>query len=116
MPTLSILMAARNEQFLARTLQDVFEHSEADTEVIVVLDGPGFDGEPLPDDKRLRVVEFAEPIGQRAAVNHAAGLSQADYVMKLDAHCAVGQGFDRILMADMQGHDDWTLVPKMFNL
>jgi len=34
--------------------------------------------------------------------------------MKLDAHCAVGQGFDRIMMEDMQ--DNWTMVPRMYNL
>ena len=34
--------------------------------------------------------------------------------MKLDAHCAVGPGFDRILMQDWQ--PGWTLVPTMYNL
>lgn len=55
-----------------------------------------------------------KPIGQRAATNLAARLSSAKYVMKCDAHCAFGPGFDAIMMADMQ--DDWTMVPKMYNL
>jgi len=41
-------------------------------------------------------------------------LSKAKYVMKVDAHCSFDQGFDRILMADMQ--DNWTVVPIMRNL
>lgn len=113
MPALSILIPARNEQFLSRTIQDILEHSEADTEVIVVLDGPS-PHEPPPDDPRVRVVELAEPIGQRAATNLACRMSEAKYVMKCDAHCSFGQGFDRIMLEDMQ--DDWTMVPTMYNL
>lgn len=113
MAELSILIPARNELFLANTIADVLAHIEADTEVIVVLDGaPALT--PLPTDPRVRVVELAESIGQRAATNLAARMSEAKYVMKCDAHCAFGQGFDRILIEDMQ--DDWTIVPKMYNL
>jgi hypothetical protein len=53
-------------------------------------------------------------VGQRAVTNEAAHLARAKYVMKLDAHCSVAQGFDKIMLADMQ--DDWTMVPTMRNL
>jgi len=36
--------------------------------------------------------------------------------MKCDAHCSFAQGFDRIMIEDMRGHDDWTMVPVMRNL
>lgn len=36
---ISILIPARNEMFLARTIEDILANIEADTEVIVVLDG-----------------------------------------------------------------------------
>ena len=36
------------------------------------------------------------------------------YVMKVDAHCAFAQGFDRIMLEDMQ--DDITMAPLMRNL
>ena len=36
---LSILIPARNEEFLNRTVQDILENIEGNTEVIVVLDG-----------------------------------------------------------------------------
>jgi glycosyltransferase involved in cell wall biosynthesis len=99
--------------FLARTVRDVLAHAEGDTEVIVVLDGPS-PHEPPPDDPRVRVVQLQESIGQRAACNLAARMSEAKYVMKLDAHCSVSQGFDVAMMADMQA--DWTAVPVMRNL
>ena len=36
---LSILIPARNEMFLARTVKDILAHIEGDTEIIVVCDG-----------------------------------------------------------------------------
>ena len=108
---LSVLIPARNEEFLARTVQCVLDAIEADTEIIVVLDGAPANP-PLPDG--VRVIELDQSIGQRAATNLAARHSEAKYVMKLDAHCSVGQGFDRIMMEDM--HDNWTMVPMMYNL
>jgi len=110
---LSVLIPARNEQFVARTVQDILEHSGESTEAIVVLDGAPANP-PIQEHQRVRVVELAESIGQRAATNMAARMSTAKYVMKVDAHCAFDQGFDVKMMADMQ--DDWTTVPIMCNL
>lgn len=113
MTDLSILIPARNEMFLARTIADVLEHSEADTEIIVILDGAWADP-PIPDDERVTLVYHSQSIGQRAACNEAAKLARGKYLMKLDAHCAMAQGFDKVMLADMR--DDWTIVPIMRNL
>ncbi len=110
---LSILIPARNEMFLARTVEDIIKNIEADTEVIVVLDGKWSDP-GIPQHERVTVVYLPASIGQRAATNLACRLSRAKYVMKVDAHCAFDKGFDRKLIADMQ--DDFTVVPTMRNL
>jgi glycosyltransferase involved in cell wall biosynthesis len=110
---LSILIPARNEMFLSRTIDDILEHMEGNTEVIAVLDGAWADP-PIQDHPRVTLVYHPVSVGQRAATNEAARLSSARYVMKCDAHCAFDQGFDVKMMADMQG--DWTMVPKMYNL
>lgn len=110
---LSILIPSRNEMFTARTVQDILEHSEADTEIIVALDGAWAEP-PLPQHPKVTVLHFPESIGQRAATNRAAAIAKGKYFMKVDAHCAFAQGFDRILLADMQ--PDWTMVPLMKNL
>ena len=110
---LSVIIPARNEMFLANTIRSVLENMEGHTEAIVVLDGYWPD-EPLPLHPRLNVIRFPESVGQRAATNAGATVSRAKYVMKLDAHCAVGPGFDTIMMEDMQ--PDWTMVPLMYNL
>ena len=112
---LSILIPARNEMFLARTIEDILTHSEADTEVVVILDGAWADP-PIQDNDRVTLVYHPVSIGQRAAMNEAARLARGRYVMKCDAHCAFDQGFDRILLEDIAGHDDWTIVPLMKNL
>lgn len=113
MTDLSILIPARNEVFLARTIQDILENIEGDTEVIAVLDGEwGEVGVPM--HPRVTVLFYPVSIGQRAATNQAARLARGKYVMKVDAHCAFDKGFDVKMMQDMQ--DDITLVPTMRNL
>lgn len=111
MKELSILIPARNEEFLKRTLEDLLTNIEADTEIIVVLDG--YETE-LPKDERIRIIHNPESIGQRAATNQACRLSKATYIMKVDAHCAFDKGFDRKMIEKMQ--DNWTMIPVMRNL
>jgi len=110
---LSVLIPARNEMFLNQTINSVLENRRGMTEIIVVLDG-SWPVEPVPDHERVTLVYHPESVGQRAATNEAARIARGWYVMKLDAHCAVGPGFDVVMMEDMR--DDWTMVPMMFNL
>lgn len=110
---LSILIPARNEMFLARTVEDILSNIEGKTEIIVVLDGAWADP-GIADDERVRIIYFPESLGQRAATNKAAELSRAKYVMKVDAHCAFDKGFDVKMMKEMK--DNWTMVPIMRNL
>ena len=113
---LSILIPARNEVFLARTIQDILANIEADTEVIAVLDG-AWANPPIPQNERVNIIYLAKNIGQRAATNLAAKLSKAKYVMKIDAHCAFDKGFDiKMLEAFKETGDNVTMVPIMRNL
>ena len=110
---LSIIIPARNEEFLNRTIEGVLENKRGNTEIIVVLDGL-WAVEPIPQHKDVTVIYLPKNIGQRAAMNMMVRISRAKYIMKLDAHCMVSEGFDQIMMDDMQ--DDWTMVPTMYNL
>ena len=110
---LSVLIASRNEEFLSRTVEDVLKKKRGNTEVIVILDGAWSDP-PLPDHPDVTIVYHSESIGQRQAVNEAARLSKAKFVMKLDAHCIMDEGFDVKLMKDCKY--DWTVMPRMYNL
>lgn len=110
---LSVLIPARNEMFLERTIWDVLEHSGETTEVIAVLDGQ-WPEKGLPTHPRLTVVFLPESVGQRAATNIAARIARGKYLMKLDAHCSMDEGFDRKMLDLME--PDVTMVPVMRNL
>jgi glycosyltransferase involved in cell wall biosynthesis len=113
---LSILIPARNEQFLAKTIEDILKHSEADTEIIAVLDGAWAEP-PIPQNDRVVVVYLPVSIGQRAATNLACKLARGKYVAKLDAHCSFDQGFDRKMLEGFKVvGDEVTMVPTMRNL
>ena len=111
---LSILIPAKNEEFLKKTIEDILSNIEGKTEVIAVLDGYETKMPILPDDSRVTAIINREGKGQRVATNQACDLSGAKYVMKCDAHCAFDKGFDLKMMAEMR--DDWTMIPVMRNL
>jgi hypothetical protein len=113
MPDLSILIPARNELFLSRTIEDILANMQADTEILVGLDGL-WSEPPIKDSPRVTIVHTSVSLGQRAMTNKLCALSQARYVMKVDAHCAFARGFDATLLEDMQ--DSWTMAPLMKNL
>lgn len=110
---LSILIPARNEEFLKRTVEEIIKQKRGETEILVGLDGEWADP-GIEDHPDVTILHVAESIGQRAMTNQLCRLSQAKYVMKLDAHVALDEGFDVKLMEDM--NDNWTVVPIMYNL
>ena len=110
---LTIIIPARNELFLGRTIQDLLEHKEGKTEIVAILDG-SWPEQPIPDHPDLTLIYHPVSIGQRAAANEAARLSNAKYILKCDAHCAFDQGFDVKMMRLME--DDITMIPVMLNL
>lgn len=114
--SLSVLIPARQEQFLSRTIEDLIQHSEADTEIIVVLDGAWAEP-PIKQHPMVNVVYLPESIGQRAATNMAARLARGKYVAKVDAHCSFDQGWDRKMLEGFKVTGDNTImVPVMKNL
>ncbi len=116
MSKLSLLIPARNEEFLTETVEDILRNIRGDTDIIVVLDGE-WAIEPLPQHERLTVIYLPESVGQRAATNIAAKISNADYLMKVDAHCAFDEGFDVSMLECFAAlGDDITAVPVMRNL
>ena len=113
MRDLSVIIPARQEMFLAKTIENILENIEADTEIIAVCDG-NWPDPPVFDHPRVTILFNPVPVGQRAATNQGARLSQAKFLMKADAHCAFGKGFDRILIEDCKY--DWTMIPALYNL
>lgn len=113
---LSVLIPARNEEWLAETLADLLKNKSEKTEIIVVLDGEVYP-KPLPEHQDITYITHKKATGQRASTNEAARLAKGKYLMKVDAHCAFDHHFDeKILQGFKDLGDDITQVPMMRNL
>lgn len=85
MKDLSIIIPAKDEPYLSKTILDIEKHAETDYEILV--------GD---DDK--------EKLGQRGLMNRLAQQATGKYLMKCDAHCSFQQGFDVTLLKDMDNN------------
>jgi glycosyltransferase involved in cell wall biosynthesis len=110
---LSVIIPNRNSPFLTKTIEDLLSNSKMDTEVIVNIDeNPP---ESLVEDPRVVYLHPMAPIGMRAGINACVAVARGKYIMKIDDHCLVGQGYDRILI-DNHKEDNWVQVPRRFPL
>jgi glycosyltransferase involved in cell wall biosynthesis len=64
--------------------------------VIVVLDG-WWPNPALPTHPRLRILHWGEAKGLRPSLNAAVQMATGEFLFKLDAHCALMQGYDEAL-------------------
>lgn len=109
----SVIIPSCNEFFLYPTVTDVFDMAVGEIEVIVVLDGTT--GFPLPPErKNLTYIRKPVAEGARTAINDAVSLATGEYILKLDAHCAVAYGFDEVLKSECDY--DWVVVPRLYTL
>ncbi len=113
MSKVSVILPSRNESLLSKTIDDVFAKARGSIEVIAVLDAYWPDP-PLQDRENLIIIHRGEPHGMRAAINSAARVASGDYLLKTDAHCMFGDGFDEILKADSE--ENWLSVPSKYTL
>lgn len=112
-PVVSIIIPAKNEIYLEKTIRSVLSASKGTIEIIVGLDNY----KPYPQintDSRVTFLHYNKNVGQRFLINAAAKVAQGKYIMKLDAHCTVDEGFDIKLAADCEY--TWTVIPRMYNL
>lgn len=142
MTDLSILIPSRNEPYLYKTIEDVLKHAEGDIEIIYGWDAWDRNLDVLVDLEKLRhelykihgfekvrevfVEKKSGFIGQRALTNKLANIAKGKYLMKLDAHCSLSQGFDRKMVEAMEDNmvmtglncildvEGWTIRPKPF--
>lgn len=109
MSKVSIIVPSRNEMFLNKTVEDLLKKCTGDIEVIVILDGYWANPMP-PQDNRVVYIHNGSPKGLRTAVNSAVAIARGDYILKIDAHCMVDEGFDEKLKAECA--PDWVMIPR----
>ncbi len=105
---ISVVIPSRNEPFLDKTIADVLAKATGEIEVIVVLDG--YWPEQFNEDPRVTYIHRGESKGMRAGINAAVALARGEFILKTDAHCMFGEGFDEILAADCE--EDWVVIPR----
>jgi len=109
----SVIIPARNEKYLTKTVDDLHENATGDVEIIAVLDGYWPDPK-LSQHTNLVLIHKPKAEGMREAINSAAAIAKGKYLLKCDAHCSFGKGFDEILQADCD--DDWVVIPRRYSL
>lgn len=115
-PELSILIPARQEPFLKDTVDDIFKNARGSVEVLVCYDG-SWPVEGLDANEHLTEIHFGESIGQRTATNRLAKIARGRYLMKLDAHCSLDEGFDvKLVEFGDQAGRNVTQIPTQYNL
>ena len=90
---ISILIASKKEPYLWDTINDIQDNAKTKPEILF-----------FEDDGR----------GQRASLNHLANQAKGDILIKVDAHCSFGDGFDKLLLEDFR--DNRIIAPLLYPL
>ena len=115
---ISVIIPARNELFLYKTIKDILAKATGPIEVIPVLDGYWCSPEELIQDPRVMYLHFGSSRGMREAINSAARIAHGEFLLKSDAHCMFEPGFDEVLKAgvpeytERTGSDAWIVIPR----
>lgn len=111
----SIIIPAREEKYLQRTIDIISKRcsGEIDIEIIVILDGY-WPSPALRKDNRVKIIHIGEPNGIRANVQSAIRVASGKHILKLDSHCSISKGFDKILVE--QTEENWISVPSRYSL
>jgi glycosyltransferase involved in cell wall biosynthesis len=113
---LSVIIPSRQPEFLQKTIDDLLAKAEGEVEIIVILDGYW----PVPmitGDNRVKVIHQGtvhNNLGMRAGINAGISIAQGEYIMKIDEHCLVSQGYDLRLARTCQ--PDYLVVPRRYRL
>lgn len=110
---ISAILPARNEPYLQNTIDSLLDNAVGEIEVIVNLDG--YWPEPfLKADKRVVVIHQTDPVGMRGGINAGAAIAKGEFLLKADAHCMFGPGYDKILTEDCK--ENQVMVPRRYRL
>jgi len=92
----SIVIPAKNEPYLKRTVGNILEQVTGKVKVFVMLDA-WWPDMVFSEDPRVVTTHLGEGLGMRGLINAGVRLSQSEFVLKCDAHCSFDKGFDKKL-------------------
>ncbi len=109
----SIIIPARNEKFLQKTIDYLIEKATGKYEIIVGLDGY-WPNPKLKSHPKVTILHVSESIGMRSMINSMVDISKGNFIMKIDAHCNISKGFDSKLSSICK--DGMVCVPRQYSL
>lgn len=112
----SVIIPSRSDQWLQKTVDDLFAKAEGEVEVIVVYDGRWADP-ILKDDPRLVQIHHGtihDNFGMRPSINAGVRVAKGDYLLIIDEQCSVSQGYDVRLSSICE--DNWIVIPRRYRL
>jgi glycosyltransferase involved in cell wall biosynthesis len=98
---LTVILPAKNEIFLKKTIEETLSKSRGNVEILPVLDGYDIPDEEVVKDSRVRYIKRpfkTFDLTKRQCINEAVEQASYDYVMALDAHCMLGEGYDLTIL------------------
>lgn len=113
---LSVIIPSRCDEYLQKTIDDLLLKAEGEVEIIVVFDGY-WPNPMIKDDPKVRFIHHGTQFdnnGMRDSINKGMALAKGEYVMKIDEHCMLDQGYDVKLIADCE--DNWVVIPRRYRL
>lgn len=114
-PLLSIIIPGYRDRYHERTVADILQNSELGEQLEIVSVFDGYCPEwPLIADERRRIIRLEQNCGMREAINVGVAASKGEYLMRLDEHCCVANGFDKELTASCQ--PNWIMTAKRYFL
>lgn len=124
---ISVIIPARNERFLQKTIEDILAKAKGNIEIIAVLDGYWIPSEETVEDERVNYLHYGASRGMRNAINKAAEIAKGELLLKCDGHCMFDEGFDIKLKKDIPTYerklaeiypenpnisDNWIVIPR----
>ena len=110
---ISVVIPARNEDYLQQTIDSLLDNAREAVEIIVVLDGY-WPVPPLKSNKQVHILHRSKPLGMQHGVNSAARMAFGKYLMKVDAHCLFSKDWDVILKNDCE--ENWLVTLPRYSL
>ena len=89
---ISVIIPARQEPYINKTIESLYDNASGEIEVIVVLDGENADIDP-----RAKVILHPVPLGRRVGMNEGAAIAKGEYLLHIDAHCSMTPEWDKKL-------------------
>lgn len=113
---ISIIIPSRSPQYLQKTIDDLLQKAKGEVEIIPVFDGI-WPNPTLVNNPRVRIIHHGtvhDSPGMRESINRGVQISKGKYIMKIDEHCMVDEGYDLKLAENCD--DNWVVIPRRLRL